>query len=58
MCECQGNPLSRVTLALMLPYLLVNKAVENFRANVLNSYIEFEISTVIVGAGSTLLSLA
>ena len=26
MCECQGNPLARVTLALGLPYLLVNRA--------------------------------
>ena len=26
MCECQGNPLTRVTLALGLPYLLVNRA--------------------------------
>ena len=25
MCECQGNPLARVTLALGLPYLLVNR---------------------------------
>ena len=29
MCECQGNPLARVTLALGLPYLLVNRALEN-----------------------------
>ena len=27
MCECQGNPLARVTLALGLPYLLVNRAI-------------------------------
>ena len=26
MCECQGNPLARVTLAQGLPYLLVNRA--------------------------------
>ena len=26
MCECQGNPLARVTLALGLPYVLVNMA--------------------------------
>ena len=26
MCECQGNPLARVTLALGLPYLLVERA--------------------------------
>ena len=26
MCKCQGNPLARVTLALGLPYLLVNRA--------------------------------
>ena len=26
MCECQGNPLARVTLELGLPYLLVNRA--------------------------------
>ena len=26
MCECQSNPLARVTLALGLPYLLVNRA--------------------------------
>ena len=26
MCDCQGNPLARVTLALGLPYLLVNRA--------------------------------
>ena len=26
MCECQGNPLARVTLALGLPYLLANRA--------------------------------
>ena len=26
MCECQGNPRARVTLALGLPYLLVNRA--------------------------------
>ena len=26
MCECQGNPLARVILALGLPYLLVNRA--------------------------------
>ena len=31
MCECQGNPLARVdiTLALGLPYLLVNRALES-----------------------------
>ena len=23
MCECQGNPLARITLALGLPYLLI-----------------------------------
>ena len=28
MCECQGNPLARVTLALGLPYLLVNRSLE------------------------------
>ena len=28
MCECQGDPLARVTLALGLPYLLVNRALE------------------------------
>ena len=28
MCECQGNPLARVTLALGLPYLLVNRALD------------------------------
>ena len=28
MCECQGNPLARVTLALGLPYLLVNRALK------------------------------
>ena len=28
MCECQGNPLARVTLALGLPYLLVNGALD------------------------------
>ena len=26
MCKCQGNPLARVTLALVLPYLLVSRA--------------------------------
>ena len=27
MCECQGNPLARVTLVVLgLPYLLVNRA--------------------------------
>ena len=26
MCECQGNPLARVTLGPELPYLLVNRA--------------------------------
>ena len=26
MCKCQGNPFARVTLALWLPYLLVNRA--------------------------------
>ena len=29
MCECQGNPLARVTLALGLPYLLVNRALDS-----------------------------
>ena len=28
MWECQGNPLARVTLALGLPYLLVNRALK------------------------------
>ena len=28
MCECQGNPLARVNLALGLPYLLVNRALQ------------------------------
>ena len=32
MCECQGNPLTRVTLALGLPYLLVNRALVSFGA--------------------------
>ena len=30
MCECQGNPLNRVTIALGLPYLLVNRALEDW----------------------------
>ena len=29
MCECQGNPLARVTLPLGLPYLLVNRALKS-----------------------------
>ena len=29
MCECQGKPLARVTLALGLPYLLVNRALQS-----------------------------
>ena len=29
MCECQGNPFARVTLALGLPCLLVNRALVN-----------------------------
>ena len=32
MCECQGNPLARVTLALGLPYLLVNRALVQYRS--------------------------
>ena len=32
MCECQGNPLARVTLALGLPYLLVNRALASLSA--------------------------
>ena len=28
MCECQGNLLARVTLALGLPYLLVNRVMD------------------------------
>ena len=28
MCECQGNPLARVALALGLPFLLVNRALD------------------------------
>lgn len=28
MCECQGNHLARVTLALGLPHLLVNRALD------------------------------
>ena len=32
MCECQGNPLTRVTLALGLPYLLVNRALVQYHS--------------------------
>ena len=31
MCECQGNPLARVTLVLGLPNLLVNRALAWFQ---------------------------
>lgn len=30
MCECQGNPFACVTLALGLPYLLVNRTLGSF----------------------------
>ena len=35
MCECQGNPLARVTLALGLPYLLVNRALASYNGKML-----------------------
>ena len=37
MCECQGNPLARVTLALGLPYLLVNRALDKIMAPIVRS---------------------
>ena len=38
MCECQGNPLARVTLALGLPYLLVNRALDNWQPVFLSKF--------------------
>ena len=45
MCECQGNPLARVTLALGLPYLLVNRALAGSPQNWVNVYQIFSFFT-------------